>query len=316
MRTTTTIDQTMDATTEPEFPGAGAARQYDEGHPGFGILYKYRSVNQMNLDALRRQAIWLALPETLNDPFDCLVRLRTEFGQADLNRLAERIAGSTVILPPLEGFSSEDVLGRVATTVEPAPLQTLVDIAGQVRYKPVLRHLKELRSDDPIWLIELVAMARELVKQLTEQVGVFSLSECPDEQLIWSHYADSHQGYCVGYPCPMHNISPTYVYQVQYEERLPQLSAEQLVCEPGDAWGTLLRTKPDQWSYEKEWRLMVGPGMHGLDDKLLVPRRVVFGARISAENERRVRSATEGQSIDFFRVVLEANDYELRLIRA
>jgi len=38
-------------------------------------------------------------------------------------------------------------------------------------------------------------------QEVTNNIGVYSLSEssCPDNELMWAHYANSHKGFCIAY---------------------------------------------------------------------------------------------------------------------
>lgn len=100
-------------------------------------------------------------------------------------------------------------------------------------------------------------------KKLKEQIVFISLSEHQDIPLLWSHYADSHRGVCIGY-----NILDSeyeffeeichpifYVDESDFTEEINKMYEEdrnklKLLEEP-------FLVKSKDWSYECEWRLLL-----------------------------------------------------------
>lgn len=89
-----------------------------------------------------------------------------------------------------------------------------------------------------------------------EKIGAFSLSEIKNNQLMWSHYARSHQGFVVEFDrtdtyFTGRNVSSDDLWQLQkvaYAERRPQTTVIDFDMQ------AILLTKHVSWSYEREWR--------------------------------------------------------------
>jgi len=65
---------------------------------------------------------------------------------------------------------------------------------------------------------------KDYLKSINEEFGIFSLSKSKNNLLMWSHYADSHKGYCIGFDHEMLlNISGS-LGSVIYSNLFPKLS--------------------------------------------------------------------------------------------
>jgi len=99
--------------------------------------------------------------------------------------------------------------------------------------------------------------------------GVLCLSEVNDDILMWSHYADSHQGICIGF-----RASPTDYYfrralPVNYADEYPNIT---LFDDNDKRMEATLLTKSNHWKYEKEWRIVEhqeGAGIHPYPEEML-----------------------------------------------
>jgi len=97
-----------------------------------------------------------------------------------------------------------------------------------------------------------------IYRALNENVGILSLSEIADNEPMWAHYADEHKGLVLCFD-EQHsffnrrrseNDEFYFVRKVRYSSGPPV----SLATVDGDA---LLVTKGAQWSYEREWRMLV-----------------------------------------------------------
>jgi hypothetical protein len=100
--------------------------------------------------------------------------------------------------------------------------------------------------------------AKLMLTLLARGVGILSLSETPCNLLMWAHYAQSHEGFVIGFrtkspflsrrdarPGAMHDLR-----RVQYSKRRPILRYFTRLD-----IARLYFTKSKEWSYEREWRL-------------------------------------------------------------
>lgn len=153
-------------------------------------------------------------------------------------------------------------------------------------------------------------LCESLYEALSRGVGILSLTEVPDEPLMWAHYAESHRGILLGFNeehsffnCKRSDNDEFYfLRKVIYADLPPTTSAL------GVDGNALFVTKSTKWSYEQEWRMLApledssrcieisGDTVHlfALPPQALVS--VVIGARASAELERSVRDAVRASA--------------------
>jgi hypothetical protein len=162
---------------------------------------------------------------------------------------------------------------------------------------------------DPAIREELLAW-----RENVDSVRVLSLTERPDDMLMWAHYANSHHGYCLELDATIRPLS--LAYRVHYDERRPAFR----LFDPNRAdivKHTLLH-KADFWRHEREWRL-VGPA--GIGPVVLPPqalRSIILGACIADEDEAALRVIAEERELPsvFKRARLDGQNYRLEIIDA
>lgn len=99
----------------------------------------------------------------------------------------------------------------------------------------------------------LVANYLRLLKNLYK---IICFSETHKSNLMWSHYTDSHKGYCIEYDCSKYPINTQEtLYKIKYEKNKPDIT-KQIEDEDMEAFASALMTKAIDWEYEKEWRLI------------------------------------------------------------
>lgn len=140
---------------------------------------------------------------------------------------------------------------------------------------------------------EVISRELLLYRERRRQLGVMSLTEDPENLLMWAHYGDQHRGAVVeldvshpsfALPTPA-NLNPPSLLKVLYTDKkivgLPD--AETLL--------SVLSTKSTDWAYEKEWRLIRSlteipedsPGVHLVDIDRSAIKKVFLGARFDLE---------------------------------
>lgn len=278
-------------------------QMYDREDSNVRLLYKYRTYNQNSLDALKTDRIWFSTPSQLNDPFDCRLRLPTSVTNRDIESVRQHLAG--VAPYNLKIRSPEKTAEFVGAAQELPALTPLGLVASQFKHVRLVRHLRCIDAGEDAWVRELIVMAREIALHMLEDVTVFCLSEVNDHPLMWAHYADGHAGFCTGYVCPVGIGNPRTIFKVAYPEVPPSISCWQLIEDPGAVHRDLVVTKTSHWSYEREWR-MTFSNIPGLIDKLLPYREIIFGEKISADEQARVRETVGGRNVKFRRAEIDA----------
>lgn len=151
-------------------------------------------------------------------------------------------------------------------------------------------------------------------------IGIYSLSkpknqeDFPDNELLWSHYANSHKGFCIVYDLDklMSNPSPDFdirnLIHISYENKRPE------VFETDDTLQIqkkVFGTKSLAWQYENEVRLVfLKDGLKPVAKDAV--QAIYFGLNISLEHRRDIIDKMSGKNIDYFQIERIENTYQLK----
>jgi Protein of unknown function (DUF2971) len=204
------------------------------------ILYKYFPPARLN-DILRNRRIRFTQPGDLNDPFEFRPKIR---------EVASDVAVQSHVEEHFDDIVEEEL----------AKYGALTQFLPQTNLRGLLQEQKAMlpalfRLLEPAVIEKLSPMIDGI---LNSNVGILCLSEVRDSLLMWGHYANNHEGFVVGFDSehPFFSRRRTdkdefgFLRPVQYALRRPQVTLGD--TESAD-W---FSTKSEQWSYEKEWRIV------------------------------------------------------------
>jgi len=170
-------------------------------------------------------------------------------------------------------------------------------------------------------------------------LGVLSLTEACDNILMWSHYANNHGGFVVGFdmgndifvdrnqkeallgkpvavnytndrvnmePCLREDCHPPYRCNLQGEEALSCLRLTFSEC----------ITKSKDWEYEKEWRIImeniVQYNENGVPGLRRIPSDAIKEVYIGLNTDANVRACASRFCLDNGLVLYEARQHETK----
>ena len=212
----------------------------------------------------------------------------------------------------------EDVLSREQTTEAKQGVDALKAVAREA-FRRDGSNITPEQSDEFIlatteWIRKhLDAKAAEVVDRVKESVRVCCFCENSKSTLMWSHYADSHRGFCIEYP--MGNLPPAdlrrrLLFPVVYSHVLFDATS---ILERGVAGGfnnlfplaTCLQKNVD-WSYEKEWRLIFAGGVvkDASPITMPVPSAIYLGVKMEQSDRAQVRQIARKHGSQLFRMKL------------
>ncbi|ASC64587.1 hypothetical protein B9P52_09850 [Achromobacter denitrificans] len=168
-----------------------------------------------------------------------------------------------------------------------------------------------------------------MYKSIDSALGALCLTEAPDNQLMWGHYAASSSGFVLEFDAYHSHFDERrsesddfrYLRRVCYRDERPSGPMSQM-----NATDWML-VKSSHWSYEREWRIF-----RALADAKIVlsstpypihlfsfPRQaltsVILGARISSQTETSIRQALDSHSeykaVQLKRARVDASRYSL-----
>lgn len=257
------------------------------------IGYKYRSINKYSIESLINNTIYFSKFSDFNDPFE----FSTPFPNLKI------------------------MYTRVSQGVDDLYREKKLSLRDYV-------HLKEVCSDIVNDAKHGLDKAHARIKKMISEFGIYCLSEVNDEILMWSHYADNHKGFCIGFNSLNESFTPKpNVFKLNYTEEHSDLNAPYLVLDfyeemfnrsrhlsqgewhrkyldlmenvrRTDDWNmacAVMTDKSSRWAYEKEFRLISRSS--GL--KTFKPEHmesITFGVRTSYEDRKQIMEACRGSN--------------------
>lgn len=180
----------------------------------------------------------------------------------------------------------------------------------------------------------------QYINEVLPKLGVLSLTERRNNQLMWSHYAEGHKGMLIEFNAgnglfseeyfpsdwPCQHTSLFKLRKIKYRKSAPVMypdlrkGLEQVVF-----------TKSNDWDYEHEWRLCrpledadviqsknLPFPIHLFNFPSAAIRSVYFGSRVErsqiVEIIRSIRSDARTQHITFYSAHLKSDEYSIRFI--
>jgi len=252
------------------------------------IGYKYRSINKNSIDSIINNTIYFSKYSDFNDPFE----FSTPF--PNLKTLYTRVSGGVDNLYRDKKLSLKNYI-------------QLKEICSEI--------VSDARHD--------LDKAHARIKKMMNTFGIYCLSEVNDEILMWSHYADNHRGFCIGFNSLNESFTPRpNIFKLNYTEEYSDLNDPSLVLEfyeemyyqnahlPESEWHekyvnlmkkvkviddwkmacAVMTDKSSRWAYEREFRLISRSS--GL--KTFKPEHmesITFGLRTSHEDRKQIMEA-------------------------
>ena len=148
------------------------------------------------------------------------------------------------------------------------------------------------------------------------------LAEKRDSVLMWSHYGESHTGFCIEYD--FHKLCLDEVQLIIlpaiYSDERPAFPLEALLAKSDEDlkraivnFILILLTKDSAWSYEKEWRIL-RPSHQGNAVSLPIVSAVYLGANCSQENKEKILSITNQLQVPVYQMVVDRGKYKLHAL--
>lgn len=246
-------------------------------------LFKYRSLaGDEDIDHVAdifvNERLYCAPPSSFNDPFDCRYRLSFHA------RREQKVKRAMEVIRRQQPSTSRTHVRRQATQ----------------RWRDVEKAFKsgENKIDLDEW-------------------GLCTLSEVNDDILMWSHYADSHRGICIGFTCrDVSHVDLFAAFPVEYLDGndIPEIN---LYTTPREQIPRLaFLQKARHWSYEKERRILQNVPTSGRYFKLApnAISHVLLGAKISEHRLELVRKwlAGYGSAVELWQARRDERKYALQ----
>lgn len=280
-------------------------------------LYRYRPINEFLEDTLVNDIAFLCPAGKFNDPYDS--GLTVNYNETHLHNIKNSVLYEFCkkfhhLVPgrTLESFSQE-----VQTLTNDVPLKNLGFILGKTlnQNESVIEDI-ELKIN--LFINQTYDIYENYMKDLNNKfqskVFITCFSEVNDSILMWSHYAQFHQGICIEYDfSDLDYTSRTLLTlsPVKYTDKLfdifkyPNRSTI-------DKIQLAALIKYNCWKYEAEWRL-ISFFKEEQRFKLNKPTAVILGSKISQENKAWISKICSKRGIPVKQASLDRTEYKLHI---
>lgn len=196
------------------------------------------------------------------------------------------------------------------------------NIIGMMKMDDMLDelHAKAEEIRDGIYVHTL----RKFLSQLT--ISCFSSSGW-NNQLMWSHYANSYSGICVEYDFNKINDFIGFIFPVNYTTNRPTLSLQDLGIAKFDLNAeekivhgdtdvskilSYLLSKNTCWKYEDEWRIInIGEANTPIFIELPFVKSITFGLNLDELCKRLLLEVCKEKDIACYELVIDKEKFEL-----
>jgi hypothetical protein len=239
-------------------------------------MFKYSPINSYSLQNLQQSQIYFSNPLNFNDPFDT-------FHPATINELSNEKFANLYCKSNKRNFNEQIILKILDKTISRSHFHDFckehIDYFfdfDKDHKNPIYRskenylHSIEQRAENSLSpeLEEvfthlktnlqnvILRSIRETREEKFSKIGVCCFSKNNSNLLMWSHYADSHKGFCLEFDS---NIEPFEKnFDVIYNPDIPTIESDLLFDEENkfESFKKLLSFKSKDWEHEEELRVL------------------------------------------------------------
>lgn len=202
-------------------------------------LFKYLAPER--LDVLKNRTIRFSQPAAFNDPFEFKPLVSSIARRDEINAMIDQ--------------QVEEMIEKEWSKLAPSLKLAITKNDYRKKMSSFIEGHRHIVHE------QMSALGKEATKVINAQsnlnVGVLSLTEKSCNLLMWSHYADSHTGFCIGFNRNSQFFNRRrgesdefyHLRKVDYQSKRPIKSMT-------DMDGTdLFLIKSLDWEYEQEWRI-------------------------------------------------------------
>lgn len=261
-------------------------------------------------------------PSDYNDPFDCQTRISLTTVESalartlvrDLFKKALHLSDLEIACARIERIIGESIGSYVLRLIERYKERLNVKARNEV-------NLPSSRLSEA--LPNFATEARQKAGMFRDLTKACSFSERNDSILMWSHYADNHKGFCVEYDLstiPSTHQFRSTLFPVIYSHNLYDSTPliVDWIEQSRDGWNPFFPLlsfihKAEDWSYEKEWRLLFVTSSPKPNHPWVAPApsRVFLGACMKDDAIREIANIVVGKQIEVYRMMRAEDSFSL-----
>jgi len=263
-------------------------------------LFRYRPFNK-EFDEETKQEKWKnelfdgfvfpTCPKYFNDPYDCDLSIDYK---VLFNEESKRILIS--YLEKICELTNDDRIRIMNST----------DIFQDIK----IIHLKHKIDLIPNYEDEILKILESVSKKYRERISVVCLSKRNDSILMWSHYSVNHTGFCIEYNLINNEKINAGIKPINYNKKrflIRDVKNEKNWLEKA------VLSKSNDWSYEKEWRIILYQEIKSSNPLVLKDyiKAVYLGAKTTENYITEVSSFFKNTDIPVYQMQLVRDKFKL-----
>lgn len=240
-------------------------------------MFKYSPINSYALRNLQKNQIFFNNPLNFNDPFDT-------FHPAKISEMSDEKFVEQFCNSSKRKFDKRALLGILNKSISKQDfynfcdehIDYIFDFNGENENKifkdksDFLEQLNNIEDSKASFVeniggffstikLRLQTTIKETLHNIRQEsfskIGVSCFAKNNLNLLMWSHYADSHQGFCLEFDSSFEPFSKAF--EVTYKSEIPNINSDLLMNEEVEAESIkkLLSFKSIDWEHEEELRI-------------------------------------------------------------
>lgn len=190
------------------------------------------------------------------------------------------------------------------------PCETLI---SSDKFKSLTRSFVKLINRNAELELGKVHEALDNVILRGKEIGIYSLSESYNDELLWAHYANSHKGFCIEYDLdlllesyPTDRVSS---FPIKYSKNPPEVGVSDMSDkEMISIVKKLAGHKSERWKYEKEHRIITDKsGEHAYNFRAI--KAIYFGLRMPEPWKEEMMNRLKGRGIEYYQIFQVKDKY-------
>lgn len=275
-------------------------------------IYRYQRISEWTIENLCHDDLHFSSPASFNDPFDCKPTIVADSDKPTLREILYKLVSNRVEAEAIDSLKKAKLNG-----------ENTVKHAKKLGHEAAINELNyaEYYATDPeyecgVEEAEVHILTYKIQDELLQRYdrGICCFSTTYSNPLLWSHYADQHNGICIGYN--LDRLPKPILHKVEYGgNRMVNTSVVAKALSGDDGAkkkldSSVLLRKAPSWRYENEWRLFGNIGTH---ESTLALKDITFGLRCSSALIYSVIATLESRNdISFYEMHAVSGSFKLK----
>ena len=289
-------------------------------------LYRYRSCSTLNLDAFDKDLVYAVTADKFNDPYDTLVYY-------SLDNIQEQ----------MRACCTEEFLEQFKQILETKDFEfppSVIQFFGRNNLTGLKKQVISCNGINPLTLALFSVVMENILKEILLKMGdtlkvvstIACLSESIDSVIMWSHYAQNHEGFALEYDlrflleqgemncCILPVIYDNNRFDANSFIQWYIAKSLGLDVKNIDSLSHLKMAihKSTQWEYENEWRIIHSekqPAAHSRATSLkIVPKAIYYGERISNIHKKTLHYIAQEKGIAEYDMYIDCGSLKYEML--